>query len=322
MILVVGNFGNCNGPLGGQNVRTRSVFRLLKENNLSPQYIDLSVGYLKAVLRLIYLWFRADRIVILPGKNFIRLMARLYFIFNKRVVVVVVGGWLNNELKYPGMSDLLRNISSVWVQTKGLSEVLINHGIECTVLPNFKYYDDIVHRPKNDRSEVQLVYCSRISESKGMSVLLNALYELPDNYVLYIYGPFQEEYLKDVVLKSAKVHYMGEILPSEVPNIISAHDIFVFPTYFHGEGFPGAILDSFAAGLPIIATNWKYNSEYINENNGILVFPKNSKDIVDAALLLGSRADLRKNMSDYTRHEYKKYIPDTVGKDFIRTVSL
>lgn len=47
--------------------------------------------------------------------------------------------------------------------------------------------------------------------------------------------------------------------------VLKNYDALLFPTYYEGEGFAGTIIDAFAAGLPVIASDWKYNSEIIKQ---------------------------------------------------------
>ena len=47
----------------------------------------------------------------------------------------------------------------------------------------------------------------------------------------------------------------------------------LFPTYYEGEGFAGTILDSLSAGVPIIASDWKYNAEIIKNGETGYLFP-------------------------------------------------
>lgn len=44
----------------------------------------------------------------------------------------------------------------------------------------------------------------------------------------------------------------------------------LFPTYYSGEGFAGTLIDAFSAGVPVIASDWKYNAEIVNEDVGCL----------------------------------------------------
>lgn len=54
---------------------------------------------------------------------------------------------------------------------------------------------------------------------------------------------------------------------------IALHDILLFPTFYIGEGFPGAIIDAFISGVPVLATDWKYNSEIIIDGRNGSLFP-------------------------------------------------
>ena len=46
------------------------------------------------------------------------------------------------------------------------------------------------------------------------------------------------------------------------------------------KDFLGIIVESFASGLPVIASDWKYNSEIIQDGiNGLLFKTKNEEDL-------------------------------------------
>ena len=52
----------------------------------------------------------------------------------------------------------------------------------------------------------------------------------------------------------------------------------LFPTYYEGEGFAGTLIDALAAGVPIIATDWHYNSSIVTNNQTGLIYGLNEKD--------------------------------------------
>jgi glycosyltransferase involved in cell wall biosynthesis len=60
-----------------------------------------------------------------------------------------------------------------------------------------------------------------------------------------------------------RVHFIG--VRNDIPQILAASDIFLFTTNF--EGFPNALLEAMAAGLPIITTNFAGIDELVQ--NGI-----------------------------------------------------
>jgi glycosyltransferase involved in cell wall biosynthesis len=71
----------------------------------------------------------------------------------------------------------------------------------------------------------------------------------------------------------------------EAKKLLSGSDIFLLPS--RTEAFPYVILEAGMAGLPIIATNVGGIPEVIHDmQNGILVHPRNSKEIAEAILYL------------------------------------
>ena len=87
----------------------------------------------------------------------------------------------------------------------------------------------------------------------------------------------------------------------------------MFPTYFHGEGFAGCLIDAFFAGIPVIATDWLYNKDVIIDNkNGILVPIKSPRDIANAILRLYKDRDLAFQISLNNVEEANNYTPEKV----------
>lgn len=75
--------------------------------------------------------------------------------------------------------------------------------------------------------------------------------------------------------------------PGEVKDVIryfEASRIFVLPTYYR-EGLPRTILEAMAMGRPVITTDWPgCKDAVINKYNGILVRPKDEKQLFDAMI--------------------------------------
>ena len=76
------------------------------------------------------------------------------------------------------------------------------------------------------------------------------------------------------------VHFIG--VRNDIPELLSSSDIFLFTTNF--EGFPNALLQSMAARLPVVTTDFAGADELIqNGQNGIIV-PMNDADAAVDAL--------------------------------------
>ena len=84
---------------------------------------------------------------------------------------------------------------------------------------------------------------------------------------LNIWGPIEEEFrdeFEEMIEKYPQdFSYKGTVNYNMSVETLTDHIALLFPTYWKGEGFPGTIIDAYAAGLPVIATDWNANSELI-----------------------------------------------------------
>lgn len=83
----------------------------------------------------------------------------------------------------------------------------------------------------------------------------------------------------------------------DIPEILSAIDFLVFPSYAN-EGVPQAILQAFAAGKTVIASNAGSVSEVVlNNRTGILIPSRNSSILAKRIIELLKNKDKRKKMA-------------------------
>ena len=59
---------------------------------------------------------------------------------------------------------------------------------------------------------------------------------------------------------------------SETYSVLQKYDLLVFPTFYRGEGLPGAIVDAFISGVPVLASDWHCNSELIVDGETGYIF--------------------------------------------------
>jgi glycosyltransferase involved in cell wall biosynthesis len=87
----------------------------------------------------------------------------------------------------------------------------------------------------------------------------------------------------------------------------------LFPTYWQGEGFPGAIIDAFVSGVPVIASDWNMNREIIiHEKNGLLVPPGDAMSLALAMKRMIFDGELRIKMGKRSNEFARKYHVDYV----------
>jgi glycosyltransferase involved in cell wall biosynthesis len=132
-----------------------------------------------------------------------------------------------------------------------------------------------------------IVNVGRHEFQKGQKYLLKAMARLVCNHprlVLLVAGrsghaSSELEYLRDQLDLKRHVRFLGH--RNDIPEILAAADLFVFPTLF--EGLPGAVIEAMALGLPIVATDIAPLQEVVEANrNALLVEPASSIELATA----------------------------------------
>ena len=79
------------------------------------------------------------------------------------------------------------------------------------------------------------------------------------------------------------VHLAG--FRTDIPAVLSAGDLFVLPSLM--EGMPNALLEAYAAGLPVVVTSVGGLPEAVeNERSGLVVPPKDPRALAAAIVRL------------------------------------
>lgn len=343
-IFICGNFGYKNNQIDGQTIRTRTIKDTIiaKLNKRVVIYVDTSYIKLRpiSVFIKIYRNFRkSSNIIMLPGSRglrvFLPLFIRWKIKYKKDLRYVVIGGWLPNFLtekkKY---LDLCKELNRIYVGTKFMREKLQKLGlINVSILPNFRQFTfkKSVNKVINP---IKLVYFSRICEEKGIELAIKAVNNINKNkkdikVKFDIYGPIMKDYrynFRKILAKCGEfISYKGILEPinNNIYENLSNYDLMIFPTFYKGEGFAGAILDSFISGVPVLASDWKYNSEIIKENiTGKLFVSKDIQDLTDKLKFLIKNPDLIYKMKKNCLEEAKKYSADFVLDNLIKDIGL
>jgi len=295
-VTIIGNFG-VNGGDCGQTIKTNVIYRLFQSEYegevLTFNTKDLSNPIKFFVLLMMVL--KGDKFVILPAKKALPILAILFYILNKKADYIVIGGWLPQYILKTNCwikKSIERNFR-VFVETKDMQLKLKESNIMSFVLPNFKNFEklameSILKQRPYFPNETKYVYMSRVIKEKGVidaiaALTIHAGRDKDKTLIFDIYGTlnknFEEELrntIKNIDHRNLIVSYKGFTKPEGVQETLIDYDYFIFPTYYEGEGFPGALVDALSTGLPIIASDWKYNGEIVKNNeNGFLYEVRN-----------------------------------------------
>lgn len=282
-ILVFGYFGYDNNQIDGQTIKTREVYKLV-ENRIGDNnvfYFDTQSLKSNKMLffKLVYLLLRVDCILYLPGKNnlksFFPVINLLCRLFNKDLIYIVVGGWLVEFIKENRQFIKgLKGCKQILVETEYLKENLLKDYqiFNVSLFPNFRQHNFTPKICNTDKNNFKIVFMARIMKEKGIDYLFKfaefiCASDLSHRVSIDFFGqikPSDELYFLSNVAKFNFVHYRGVVEPKDVFCTISKYDLLTLPTYYEGEGFPGTIIDSYIAGIPVLASRWKQLPEFVD----------------------------------------------------------
>ena len=133
-----------------------------------------------------------------------------------------------------------------------------------------------------------VVFVGHFIERKGPHRVLEAIEPLEDvRAVMVGAGPVRVE--------GPQIVFKKPVANSQVPELLSACDIFVLPTL--NEGCCNAILEALSCGLPVVTSRGDFNDEIVNEGVAIRVDPLDIGEIRAAVVALVSNPAVRREMS-------------------------
>jgi glycosyltransferase involved in cell wall biosynthesis len=135
-----------------------------------------------------------------------------------------------------------------------------------------------------ERPVVAMIW--RLAEEKGHRFFFEAVRELArkaDAQWLVV-GTGREEVLIKTQAKEIGVDRLIQFwgMRRDVPQILAAVDIYVFPTL--QEGFSNALLEAMSSGCAVVASDFPANLEAVCDNHNALVVPMRNAPAITAAV--------------------------------------
>jgi glycosyltransferase involved in cell wall biosynthesis len=94
------------------------------------------------------------------------------------------------------------------------------------------------------------LYLGRLTEEKGLSMLLEAWKGLDARLVIAGHGPDEDKFKR---LAGPNVDFAGTVPSAQVPDLLGGARALVFPSKWY-EGGPRVLLEAYAAGVPVMAS--------------------------------------------------------------------
>lgn len=179
------------------------------------------------------------------------------------------------------------------------------------IIPNPIDYSVLPAKYDGPRRKV-ICAIGRLMPQKNFANLIKAFWKLDsrfEDYTLEIYGegPLRNE-LNKLILSlglSGRIKLMGA--HSNVLELIKDTSLFVMSSDY--EGYPNALIEAMAIGLPVISTDFASGvaNELIGEENGIIVSVGDEVALSEAIAELLMNENRRKDMSESNREKVTAY---------------
>ncbi len=189
--------------------------------------------------------------------------------------------WYKSFIKFCDATiSISSNVADKWAGE--IKEVKLNY-----ILGTGVDYPLPVLNKIEPKAKYNLVYAGRLIERKGVLTLLEAYKKISDennDIHLWILGDgelkqIMEEKIREYNLQN-KITMTG--LVSNPYDYFAMADICIFPSH-KGDGLMGTVLESMAAGKPVVTTTNNGNEDVIiNGDNGLLIEPENTEELVNA----------------------------------------
>jgi len=225
-----------------------------------------------------------------------------------------------------------RSAAGVIVMTEAMSKDLIENldadPMKLKIIPNMADIPLIKEKSLEKLKDVSIRKESkpligamgRLSVEKGFDILLKAFseYTLKKPAKLLIIGEGSErgelERLAGDLGVKREVIFAGH-QDNPYP-LLKECDLFVLPSRY--EGFPNALLEAMALGIPVIASDVRSGpSDIITPGlNGILITPESDKELLEAMERVLSNREYRENLKKGALERAADFAPEVIIKEY------
>lgn len=318
-ILFIGDCGNFKNTSNGVYAKNIQLFNRLKEVFVTLKHVNTNnwkknPSVLLNVLRSIWQYRKKDIIISLNTYSSYKLIKIVKRLFPSiRLNYFVIGGILPNFISQLEMKQ--RECYSIvkWfmVESQEMKRKMELLGYKNVIhIPNFKKIAYIPEKSTEASVPFRFVFLSRIIPEKGCDLIMEATRRInkeigEDKFLVHFYGKiddsYESQFLK-IINEIPNAEYKGFLNLADVSNydVLASYSAMLFPTFWKGEGFPGILIDAMIAGTPVIASEWGYNTEIIeNGTTGIIIKSKNVDELANA---MNSFICNHSKVAEMTRH--------------------
>lgn len=340
-LILIGAIRKGKEPNSGETMKNQLFARRFVEVFDKVIQVDTYKWKQRPWCLLVMLWkllFNRKAVVVVSSCDIsaYQLIKFLYFVrLKKNVFYWVVGGGLH-ELVNKGVINpkYFHYLKGIFVQSEDMVVSLNANGLSnVRYIPNSKpvYHFSI---GKRNGDPIRFVFLSRIHNEKGCKEIFACAKRMKDeglenHFNITFYGAMDKQFEKEFfegINESGNLSYKGllNLTTQKGYEELSKYDVFLFPTYYHNEGFPGVVIDAYIAGLPIITTEWHFNSQVVEDGvTGLIIEPRNTEALYEAMVAFVRKKLDYEKMQDNCLKTVDKYDVNVVlSKDHLKEIGL
>lgn len=188
----------------------------------------------------------------------------------------------------------------VFAPSRFLADMFVRNGFdhpEMLVVPYGLEPGRIDHlETSRPRSPLRLGFCGVLSPWKAPHLVIEAVQHVRSPLSLSIHGRLEEPMFADYIAglqrsaqADARIRFAGAYGAADASSVFAEMDVLVVPSIWY-ENTPFVVLEAFAAGVPVIASDLGGLSEVVIEGkNGALFQPGNARSLAEAVDRVASR---------------------------------
>jgi glycosyltransferase involved in cell wall biosynthesis len=284
-------------PLKGKRLFDfRGIFHLyrhLKKNSTHVVHCWDELG-IAARLLSIFLGFR----VIASHCNPVISKGSFFFYFLNKITSILIDGLI---FCTQGVQDNYKKNKTIFLHNKKIA--LINNCINTSKIPKNVYqHAEIKQKWGIDEKDFILTNIGYFNEQKGQTYLLYSLKmifeKIPEAKLIIVgWGPLEKtlRILARELQVESQVIFAGKCERDIVFEILSITDVFVLSSLW--EGFGLVLAEAMAMAKPVVSTHTDGSKLVVQHNKtGLIVPPKNPRDLADAVTDLHANPEWREEM--------------------------
>lgn len=187
-------------------------------------------------------------------------------------------------------------------------------------------------RQSGYRNRPRLIIACRQEERKGTDVVIKSLPRIlrafPNADLTIAGGGSHLDRFKALAGTygvSENVRFLGQLSQKNVLRHLEESDIFCFPTSA-SEGFPKAVLEALAAGLPVVTTRVSVLPQLLSYGGGVLLDAPDPEKVADAVIEILSDPERYEEMSKSAIETAREYTlenwQERIGEFLMRSWSI